>query len=68
VEGGLILGRLLHDSTILPRQILLFRAHDFHAAAGLRQPVHSRFAHSRNDFSTRKPGKVALTPLPPCLH
>jgi hypothetical protein len=25
VEGGLILGRVLQDSTILPRQILLFR-------------------------------------------
>ena len=25
VEGGLILGRVLQDTTILPRQILLFR-------------------------------------------
>jgi hypothetical protein len=25
VEGGLILGRVLQDSTILPRQVLLFR-------------------------------------------
>jgi hypothetical protein len=25
VEGGLILGRLLQDSSILPRQILLYR-------------------------------------------
>ena len=25
VEGGLILGRALHDGTILPRQILLYR-------------------------------------------
>jgi hypothetical protein len=25
VEGGLILGRVLRDATILPRQILLFR-------------------------------------------
>ena len=25
VEGGLILGRVLKDTTILPRQILLFR-------------------------------------------
>ncbi len=27
VEGGLILGRVFKDATILPRQILLFRAH-----------------------------------------
>jgi TetR/AcrR family transcriptional regulator, transcriptional repressor for nem operon len=25
VEGGLILGRVLQDTTILPRQVLLFR-------------------------------------------
>ena len=37
VEGGLILGRLLHDATILPRQILLYRDLDprvhFHSPA-----------------------------------
>lgn len=27
VEGGIILGKVLHDKTILPRQILLYRDH-----------------------------------------
>ncbi len=43
VEGGLILGRVLQDATIVPRQVLLFR--DFVRVIFTRRRAESRVAH-----------------------